>query len=109
MADNFKKNLNYYVDYWKQGIDFSGKTDRHTYWMTVLMCFIITSLFTAVANSAGLVQLVSLYGTVATIPSLAITVRRMNDVGKAWPWIFIVLIPIFGWIWYIVLLCRKSV
>ena len=43
------------------------------------------------------------------IPSLSITVRRLRDIGKKWPWIFINFIPIIGSIWFIVLMCTRSV
>jgi uncharacterized membrane protein YhaH (DUF805 family) len=36
-------------------------------------------------------------------------VRRLRDAGKAWPWIFIALVPIIGAIWLIVLLVMPSV
>ena len=35
------------------------------------------------------------------IPQIAIDIRRIKDFGKDWKWIFINLIPIFGWIlWF---------
>ena len=43
------------------------------------------------------------------IPSISISVRRLRDMGKKWPWLFINLIPIIGSIWYIVLVCSRSV
>ena len=43
------------------------------------------------------------------IPGLSIAVRRLRDVGKKWPWLFINLVPFIGWIWFIVLLCTRSV
>tara|TARA_B100001173_G_scaffold236593_1_gene206208 strand:+ start:320 stop:484 length:165 start_codon:yes stop_codon:yes gene_type:complete len=39
---------------------------------------------------------------VCIIPQVAIDVRRLRDFGKDWKWIFINLIPVFGWIvWFI--------
>jgi uncharacterized membrane protein YhaH (DUF805 family) len=48
------------------------------------------------------------YGLFVFLPSLAVSVRRMHDVGKSGWMLFINLIPILGWIYYIVLLCRDS-
>lgn len=42
------------------------------------------------------------------IPGLAVTVRRLHDVGKSGVMYFIVLIPIVGAIWMLVLLARDS-
>jgi len=53
--------------------------------------------------------LITLYCLAAFIPGLSLTVRRLRDAGKNWPWIFINLIPFIGGIWLIVILCGKSV
>lgn len=45
---------------------------------------------------------------VLLIPSLAVTVRRLRDAGKDWPWIFIFLIPLIGTIWLLILLAKPS-
>ena len=50
----------------------------------------------------------SLYFPVSIVPTLPLTIRRLRDAGKVWPWIFIGLIPIIGGIWLIVLLCQPS-
>jgi len=42
------------------------------------------------------------------LPSIAVTVRRLHDVGKSGWWYFIVLIPIIGAIWLLVLLCTDG-
>jgi uncharacterized membrane protein YhaH (DUF805 family) len=45
---------------------------------------------------------------VLLIPSLAVSVRRMHDIGKAGGWIFINLIPLIGAIWFIILAIKDS-
>jgi uncharacterized membrane protein YhaH (DUF805 family) len=42
------------------------------------------------------------------IPGLAVTVRRLHDVGKSGWFYFIVLIPIIGSIWLLVLAATDS-
>lgn len=42
------------------------------------------------------------------LPNLAVSVRRMHDIGKGGGWIFISCIPIIGRIWFIVLCCKSS-
>lgn len=42
------------------------------------------------------------------VPSLAISVRRLHDIGKSGWWYLIVLVPIVGMFWLLVLLCKKG-
>jgi uncharacterized membrane protein YhaH (DUF805 family) len=42
------------------------------------------------------------------IPGLAVTVRRLHDVGKSGWMFFIVLIPLIGTIWLLVLMMTDS-
>lgn len=39
---------------------------------------------------------------------IAVTVRRLHDIGKSGFWYFICLIPLIGLIWLLVLLCTDS-
>ena len=42
------------------------------------------------------------------MPSIAVMVRRLHDIGKSGWWYFIALIPLAGPIWLIVLLATDS-
>jgi uncharacterized membrane protein YhaH (DUF805 family) len=53
-----------------------------------------------------------LYVTVAIthlIPGLGIVVRRLHDVGKSGWFYLIILIPLIGFIWILVLFCTDGV
>jgi uncharacterized membrane protein YhaH (DUF805 family) len=52
--------------------------------------------------------LMGLWSLANLLPGLGLMVRRLHDVNKAWTWIFIILIPIAGPIWFIVILATKS-
>ncbi|WP_409966921.1 DUF805 domain-containing protein [Bengtsoniella intestinalis] len=108
MKENFQKNLGYYIDFWKNCLDFSGKIDRHTFWMTVLMCYIFNAIVFAVLDAIGITILGSIFTAACVLPEVSMGVRRLRDIGKAWPWIFLWFIPVIGWIWCVVLFCRKS-
>ncbi len=108
MAANFKKHLGCYIDFWKNCLDFSSKTDRRTYWTTAVICYVVAIIIAGLASGMDLLTIGYIYDVIVLLPSAAITVRRLHDIGKAWPWIFIVFVPVIGWIWLIVLLCRKS-
>ena len=96
------KMINGYMDMWKNFANFSGRTDVPGYWWTFLANMIIGTI-------VGLIPYVGfIYGLVAFIPGLALTIRRLNDAGKHWAWIFISLVP-FGGIVLIVMLCKPSI
>ena len=42
------------------------------------------------------------------IPYFAVTVRRLHDTNRVGWWVLIVLIPLVGVIWMLVLLCLKG-
>lgn len=99
-----------YVAMWTRYFDFGGVSTRREYWMAVLMNIIVTAILSAIAAAApALTVLTSIYALAVLIPSLALTIRRLRDAGKGWGWIFITMVPLVGWIIYLVLLCKPSV
>jgi len=54
----------------------------------------------------GLITALFLLATL--LPLLGVYVRRLHDVGKSGRYLFIMLIPIVGTIWFLVLVCRDS-
>ena len=99
-----------YKSFWTRAFDFQGRTSRPDYWWTVLASFLV-GLVLAILGSAAesLMALYALYYFAGIIPNLSMSIRRVRDMGKSWPWIFINLLPIAGPIWFLVLLCRPSV
>lgn len=49
-----------------------------------------------------------LYILAVLVPGLAVSVRRMHDIGKSGWMILIGLIPIIGYIWLLILCCFDS-
>ena len=47
-------------------------------------------------------------GLAVLCPSLALCFRRLHDIGKSGVWILVSLIPLVGWIWMLILLCKDS-
>ena len=93
--------------------DFSGRARRKEYWMFVLFNFIAVVLLffvEAYTMSAGdlYLPLASLYSLATFIPSLAVSVRRLHDVGESGWMLLVGLIPLIGSIWLLVLYLRKS-
>ena len=99
--------------------NFSGRARRKEYWMFVLVQAIVMIGLMILDSVLGLdfeLQGISLgYGylyliglIVHFIPSLAVLVRRLHDVGKSGWFYFIFLIPIIGIIWLLILYCTEG-
>jgi uncharacterized membrane protein YhaH (DUF805 family) len=96
-------------------VDFSGRARRSEYWWFALFTFlvgIVTGILDAIigtdydTGSGGLIN--TLVSLALLLPSLAVGVRRLHDVGKSGWWILIGIIPILGWILLIVWFCTDS-
>ena len=111
--------MNWYLKVLNQYSDFNGRARRKEYWMFVLVNFIISLATVGIDNALGLsfnyTGNVSgsgvfnlLYNLLILIPSLAVAVRRLHDVGKSGWMLLIGLIPLVGAIWLLILLLRDS-
>jgi uncharacterized membrane protein YhaH (DUF805 family) len=107
--------MNWYLKVLKQYADFSGRARRKEYWMFTLfnMIFIIVAMI--LDNVLGLTvgelpygAFYFLYALAVLIPGLAVSVRRLHDVGKSGWMILISLIPIVGVIWLLILMLTDS-
>ena len=98
---------------------FSGRARRSEYWYFVLFSMIVSAVLgifskqtpTEIAGQTVMItqnKLLSLYNLIVFLPSLAVVVRRLHDVGKSgWNYLWIFL-PIVGWIMILVWLCREG-
>lgn len=97
-------DFNWYLHVWKNYGDFEGRASRREYWNFVLFNTLISTVLGLV--SAG--TLAALYVLAVIIPSSAVLVRRLHDVGKSGWYFWIVLIPAVGAIVLLVWLCLDS-
>ncbi|KLT69462.1 MULTISPECIES: DUF805 domain-containing protein [unclassified Flavobacterium] len=95
--------------------NFSGRARRSEYWYYCLASALISMIlgvldYFANLSPGGLELGVfrGLYGLVVFIPGLAVMVRRLHDVGKSGWFIFIILIPLIGVIWFFISLCTEG-
>jgi uncharacterized membrane protein YhaH (DUF805 family) len=95
--------------------NFSGRARRQEYWMFVLINLLITIAIAAVSFGLGaaldmplLGSLYVIYVLALVIPSLAVAVRRLHDVGKSGWFYLITLIPLIGGIWLIILFATEG-
>lgn len=107
--------MGWYLLVLKKYADFSGRARRKEYWMFVLfnMIFLFVAMvFDSIlgTNLGGFEYglFYTLYSLGVLIPSLAVAVRRLHDIGKSGWWLFISLVPLIGGIWLLVLLLMDS-
>ena len=72
--------------------DFSGRATRAEYWWWVLAVVIGSSIFTAVDSSIasfsgqGYTPFATIFSLAIILPGLAVTARRLHDIGKRGWW-----------------------
>jgi uncharacterized membrane protein YhaH (DUF805 family) len=95
--------------------NFSGRSRRQEYWMYTLFNFLFFVVAIILDNLLNLTIAGLPYGlfyillALATfVPGLAVSVRRLHDIGKSGWMILIALIPLAGAIWLLVLMTTDS-
>ena len=98
-----------YLTMWKNYVNFSDRTTVRGYWMAFLFNMIAAFVLGFILGLIGLPFLAYLYSLAAFLPGLGLSVRRLRDSGKNWPYLFIALIPLVGAILLIIQLCKPSI
>lgn len=104
--------MGFYADFWKNFFNFSGKTNRMDFWLTVLVnviIFVVLFFILGVTVDAGFGASAAGYFVSWTlIPFFAICLRRLRDAGLS-PFVFLFnYIPIIGWIMFLTFCCLPS-
>lgn len=113
--------MNWYLHVLRNYANFSGRARRSEFWFYVLfnMIFAIAAMIidnvlgTTISIADGLMVLpygyvYILYILFVLVPGLAVAVRRLHDIGKSGWMYLIVLIPLVGAIWLLILFCQDS-
>ena len=107
--------MKWYLQVLRKYADFKGRARRKEYWMFVLFKFIFSIVAMILDNILGTAMegvgyglFYILYALAVFIPSLAVSVRRLHDVGKSGWMLLVGLIPIIGAIWLLVLMVTDS-
>ena len=80
--------MNWYLKVLKQYADFNGRARRKEYWMFILFNAIVSTVLNVISPEVG-----GIYSLAVLIPTLAVLIRRMHDVGKSG---WYILIPIYN-------------
>lgn len=82
--------INAFTSAWKRSFDYTGRSDRSSYWLFVLASFLILLVLNIVGSFVPAIgALANLYFLAQLVPHIALGVRRLRDAGKDWQWIFV--------------------
>lgn len=95
---------------------FDGRAGKTEFWQYILVYIVIGAALSMLSNIFGGVGflrmlfmiLSALVSLALLIPSIAVSVRRMHDIGKSGSWVLVNLIPFVGFIWFIILAIKES-
>lgn len=76
--------------------DFGGRASRPEYWWWALALAGVSLIVTVFDALVGSVVYGSVWGTVALLPTLSVSVRRLRDAGLPWGWMLLLLVPGLG-------------
>ena len=94
--------------------DFDGRATRAEFWWFILFTAVVSAALTAfnVVTPSGVFaigsSLASVWAIGTLLPTLAVAVRRLRDVGRRWTELFWLLIPIAGAIILVLRLVEPS-
>lgn len=89
--------------------NFDGRSSRSEYWWYALAIFILSFVINLIFGQSNAGMIVSgIVSLALLLPGLGLAVRRLHDIGKSGWWIFINLIPLVGWIIFIVWMAKES-
>ena len=98
---------------------FNGRSRRREYWMFFLFCVIVYFFAMILDNAFGIafnvaeestgVGPIYLAASLALfIPSLAVSVRRLHDIDKSGWFYLVLIIPLIGAIWFLVMMITEG-
>lgn len=108
--------MSYFLEALGKYAVFSGRSRRSEYWFFVLFTFLIGLLLGAVGLSVARATggpptlaeyFVDFFSLLIFIPSLAVSVRRLHDIGMSGWWVLLNFVPLGGLV-LLVLFCQDS-
>ena len=83
--------------------NFSGRARRSEYWMAYLFTGLVSTGLSLIHPILG-----SIWALVIAVPSIAICIRRLHDIGKSGWWYLMICVPLVGQILYLIWVCTDS-
>ncbi len=95
-------------------VTFSGRATRPEFWYFILFLFIAGVVFQIIDGSIfgygdeAAAPLSVIWSLATFLPTLAVSARRLHDIGRSAWWLLLMLLPLIGTIILIVWYCTKS-
>lgn len=98
-----KTMLAYFGDFWKNYVNFSGRTRRAGFWYPWLCLVIINIVLGIIDGILFQASILSgIFSLAVLIPGISLSTRRLHDIGKSGWWYLIAFIPLIGGILLII-------
>lgn len=108
--EEIKKSVNtYFVDVLKkQYVDFAGRATRTQFWMFNLYVFIVVFVVSLIAGLIHFQLLAAIAALGILLPSIAMSVRRVRDLGVSGWCILLSFVPFVGGLLVLVGYCLPT-
>ena len=109
--------IQWFIKVLKHYADFSGRARRTEYWMFTLFniifyfawAFLMGIIFGLTDSKVETLYLVIyIYPLILMLPGLAVSVRRLHDLGKSGWMMLVAFIPLIGSIWLLILMITEG-
>ena len=84
-------------------VDFKGRARRSEFWWWLLFTVIVGAILALISTRLSHIGNLALL-----LPSLAVSVRRLQDLGKEWYWVLLYLIPIVGAVVLLIMFTKEG-
>jgi uncharacterized membrane protein YhaH (DUF805 family) len=104
------------MDFWtsvktcfKNYVSFKGRASRSEFWFFQLFIWVVSiALSTAGTQTEAFSSIGALFSVATVLPSLSVSFRRLHDTDHSGWWLLLMLLPIIGWIWLVVIYARAG-
>ena len=90
--------------------NFDGRARRKEYWMFVAVNIVVSIAFSILSSISyrfgGILSM--LYTLAILVPSIAVAIRRLHDIGKSGWLVLFSLVPLVGWVILILWACQPG-
>ncbi|MDX2474871.1 MAG: DUF805 domain-containing protein [Candidatus Krumholzibacteria bacterium] len=101
--------MQWYMQAWRDYKKFDGRSRRTEYWMFLLVNIgvsIALGVVEAMFGSPGILSW--LYSLAVLVPAIAVSIRRLHDIGLPGLWVLVILIPFLNLLLALIFLTRDS-
>ena len=101
--------MQWYMQAWRDYKKFDGRSRRTEFWMFLLVNIgvsIALGVVEAMFGSPGILSW--LYSLAVLVPAIAVSIRRLHDIGLPGLWVLLILIPFLNLLLALIFLTRDS-